>query len=199
VICSEIKKRCWYAPGHNRKGENRRFNIPPVDIFVMDNLAFTVKNIPSKIVMGVQRRTSNADGRSVEDIPACWQDFLKKNMASKIPNRAKTPAMFAVYSDYQSDWAGEYAYMIGSEVTKADKIPTGLAVVRIPAQTYAVFTAAGPMPDALLGIWMSVWGTRLPRAYTFDFEQYDARFTRTENKEVDVYIAVNEEQLKTMQ
>ena len=125
--------------GHKRKGENRRFNIPPVDIFGMDNLTFTVKNIPSKIVMGVQRRTSNADGRSIEDIPACWQDFLKKNMASKIPNRAKTPAMFAVYSDYQSDWAGEYAYMIGSEVTKADKIPTGLAVVRIPAQTYAVF------------------------------------------------------------
>jgi predicted transcriptional regulator YdeE len=55
------------------------------------------------------------------------------------------------------------------------------------------------MPDALLGIWMSVWGTRLPRAYTFDFEQYDARFTRTENKEVDVYIAINEEQFKSMQ
>ena len=111
--------------GTQREGENRRFNIPPVDIFGMDNLTFTVKNIPSKIVMGVQRRTSNADGRSIEDIPACWQDFLKKNMASKIPNRAKTPAMFAVYSDYQSDWAGEYAYMIGSEVTKADKIPQG--------------------------------------------------------------------------
>jgi predicted transcriptional regulator YdeE len=165
----------------------------------MDNLTFTVKKIPAKIVMGVQRRTSNTDGRSIDDIPACWQDYLKKDMASKIPHRAKTPAMFAVYSDYQSDWAGEYSYMIGSEVTKADKIPTGLAVVRIPAQTYAVFTTAGPMPDAILGIWMSVWGTKLPRVYTFDFEQYDARFTRPENKQVDVYIAVNEEQLKTMQ
>jgi predicted transcriptional regulator YdeE len=84
-------------------------------------------------------------------------------------------------------------------VTKADRIPPGLAVVRIPAQTYAVFTAAGPMPDSILLVWGSIWGTRLPRAYTFDFEQYDARFTRSENKEVDVYIAVNEEQFKTMQ
>jgi predicted transcriptional regulator YdeE len=89
--------------------------------------------------------------------------------------------------------------MIGSEVTKADKIPAGLAVTRISPQTYVVFTATGPMPDALLGIWMSVWGTKLPRTYTFDFEQYDARFTRTENKEVDVYIAVNEDQLNAMQ
>ena len=55
------------------------------------------------------------------------------------------------------------------------------------------------MPDALLGVWMSIWGTKLPRAYTFDFEQYDSRFTRPENKEVDVYIAVNEDQLKALQ
>ena len=179
--------------------KNRRYNIPPVDILGMDDLAFTVKKMPGKIVMGVQRRTSNADGRSNTDIPACWQDFLSRNMASKIPHRAKTPAMFAVYSDYESDWTGEYAYMIGSEVTKADMIPAGMAVVRIPAQTYAVFTAAGPMPDSILGVWASIWGTKLPRIYTFDFEQYDARFTRPENKEADVCIAVNEKQLKKMQ
>ncbi len=165
----------------------------------MENPAFTVKQVPGKIVMGVQRRTSNADGRSITDIPACWQDFLSQKMALKIPHRAKRPAMFAVYSDYESDWTGEYAYMIGSEVTKVDKIPPGLAVVRIPTQTYVVFTAAGPMPDALLSIWMSVWGTKLPRAYTYDFEQYDARFTRPENKEIDVYIAINEDQREMMQ
>jgi predicted transcriptional regulator YdeE len=55
------------------------------------------------------------------------------------------------------------------------------------------------MPDALLLVWMSIWGTKLPRAYTFDFEQYDARFARSENKEIDVYIAVNGDQLKTLQ
>ncbi|MDP2796994.1 MAG: GyrI-like domain-containing protein [Methanoregula sp.] len=164
----------------------------------MDDFGFTVKMMPAKIVMGIKRRTSNADGRSVSDIPACWQEFLAQNMAAKITNRAKTPAMFAVYSEYDSDWTGEYAYMIGSEVTKADTVPNGLAVTRIPAQTYAVFTATGPMPDALLAVWMSVWGTNLPRTYTCDFEQYDARFTRPENKEIDVYVAVNEEQIEKM-
>ncbi len=48
---------------------------------------------------------------------------------------------------------GNIPTLIGSEVTKADTIPAGLAVVRIPAQTYAVFTAAGPMPDAILLVW----------------------------------------------
>ena len=183
---------------NHREGEKRRFNIPLTDISGMDDLAFTVKTIPEKIFMGVQRRTSNADGRSIKDIPACWQDFLSLKMASKIPHRAKTPAMFAVYSDYESDWTGEYSYLIGSEVTRADRIPKGLAVVRIPTQTYAVFTAAGQMPDAILGVWMSVWGTKLPRTYTFDFELYDARFTRPDKKEADVYIAIDDEQLKGM-
>ncbi|HZK31074.1 MAG TPA: GyrI-like domain-containing protein [Methanoregula sp.] len=165
----------------------------------MDDLAYSVKKIPGKIVMGVQRRTSNADGRSVKDIPACWQDFFSLNMASKIPDRARTPAMFAVYSDYERDWTGEYSYLIGSEVTRADRIPDGLAVVRIPAQTYAVFTAAGHMPDAVLGVWASVWGTKLPRAYTFDFELYDARLTRPDKKEAEVYIAIDDAQLQGMQ
>jgi predicted transcriptional regulator YdeE len=165
----------------------------------MDESEFTVKKMPAKIIMGIKRRTSNADGRSVADIPACWQDFLSQNVAAKIPNRAKTPAFFAVYSEYESDWTGEYSFMIGSEVTKADMIPEGLAVTRIPPQTYAIFKAAGPMPDALLAVWMSVWGTNLPRAYTCDFEWYDARFTRPENKEIDVYVAINEEELKKLQ
>ena len=181
-----------------RNEKSRRFNIPAADNSGMDGPGFTVKKVPAKIVMGIKRRTSNADGRSVNDIPAFWQEFLAQNMASKITNRSKTPAMFAVYSEYESDWTGEYAYMIGSEVTKADTIPEGLAVTRIPAQTYAVFTAAGPMPDAILAVWMSVWGTNLPRTYTCDFEQYDARFTRPENKEIDVYIAVNEKDIEKM-
>lgn len=183
----------------SRHGKSHRFNIPAADISGMDVPEFTVKKMPAKIIMGIKRRTSNADGRSVTDIPACWQDFLSQNVAAKIPNRAKTPAFFAVYSDYESDWTGEYSFMIGSEVTKADSIPEGLAITRIPAQTYALFKAAGPMPDALLAVWMSVWGTNLPRAYTCDFEWYDSRFTRPENKEIDVYVAINEEELKKLQ
>ncbi len=79
------------------KGNNRRYNIPLVDSFDMDNLAFTVKKMPGKIIMGVQRRTSNADGRSIKDIPACWQDFFSQNMASKIPQRKDTGNVCRVF------------------------------------------------------------------------------------------------------
>jgi hypothetical protein len=53
VICSEIKKRCWYASGQDKEVKNRRFNIPLVNSFGMDDVALSVKKMPGKIVMGV--------------------------------------------------------------------------------------------------------------------------------------------------
>jgi predicted transcriptional regulator YdeE len=163
---------------------------------VMEDVTFTIKKLPAKTVVGISRRTSNADGRSIEDIPTCWQEFLNCNAATKIQNRANPPVMYAVYSDYESDWTGEYAYLIGCGVTRADTVPDGMAVRHIPAQTYALFKARRQMPDALLGVWSCIWGSDLPRAYTCDFEVYDTRFTRPENKEIDVYISIKGDQLR---
>lgn len=157
----------------------------------MLDIPFTLKKIPAFTVIGIPRRTSSADGRSAKDIPAAWSDFLQQNSAAKIKNRALPPAMYAVYSDYESDWRGEYSYLIGAGVTRAITIPEGLEKRVIPAQTYAVFTAKGRMPDEVLAVWSMVWLSDLPRTYTFDFEVYDKRFTSPKQKEVDICIAID--------
>lgn len=157
----------------------------------MDDLVFETRKMPELTVVGVSRRTCNADGRSIQDIPAVWRDFLTRNAAAQIKNRTIPPVMYAVYSDYEKDWTKEYAFLIGCGVTRAPSVPEGLEVRRIPAQTYAHFTAKGEMPQSLLEIWSSVWLSDLPRIYTYDFEVYDQRFTRPTDKEIDVYIAVD--------
>jgi predicted transcriptional regulator YdeE len=159
------------------------------------DIPFTVKKIPSKSIIGISRRTSNADGRSVKDIPAAWTDFLQSNASAKIKNRALPPSMYAVYSDYESDWRGEYSYLIGCGVTRAGIVPKGMDVRHIPAQTYAVFTARGQMPDEVFAVWSAIWLSGLPRTYTFDFEVYDKRFSSPDQKEVDICIAVNPDQM----
>jgi len=164
----------------------------------MLDIAFTIQKIPKITVIGVSRRTSNADGRSVKDIPATWTDFLQQNAAAKIKNRALPPAMYAVYSGYESDWRGGYSYLIGCGVTRAGTLPEGMEVRQIPAQTYAVFTAKGQMPDEVLAVWSLVWLSDLPRTYTFDFEVYDQRFTRPKAKEVDICIAIDPEKMENV-
>jgi predicted transcriptional regulator YdeE len=127
---------------------------------------------------------------------AAWAAFLQMNASAKIKNRAVPPTMYAVYSDYESDWRGEYSYVIGCGVTRAGTVPEGLEVKKIPAQTYAVFNAKGQMPDEVLAVWSLVWLSDLQRTYTFDFEVYDQRFTRPKAKEVDVCIGIDPEKME---
>ena len=163
------------------------------------DIPFTVKKIPAKTVIGIARRTSNADGRSITDIPATWTAFLQQNATAKIKNRALPPTMYAVYSDYASDWKGEYSYMIGCGVTRAGTVPEGMEVRKIPAQTYVVFNAKGRMPDEVVAAWSMIWLSELPRTYTYDFEVYDKRFTSPRQKEVDICIAVDQKMMKAAQ
>jgi predicted transcriptional regulator YdeE len=176
-----------------------RFNFSAADIPGMLDIPFTIKKIPDRTVIGLSRRTSNADGRSMKDIPATWTDFLQQNAAAKIKNRALPPIMYAVYSDYESDWRGEYAYLIGCGVTRSGTVPEGMEVRQIPAQTCAVFTAKGQMPDEVLAVWSMVWLSDLPRTYTYDFEVYDKRFTSPKQKEVDVFVAIDPEKMNQVQ
>jgi len=160
------------------------------------DLPFTVKNIPARTVVGIARRTTGADGRRTKDLMAAWAAVLRTNASAKIKNRAVPPIMYAVYSDYETDWRGAFSYLIGCGVTRAGTVPEGMEVRKIPAQTYAVFSAKGQMPDEVLAIWSMVWLSDLPRTYTFDFEVYDSRFTRPKAREVDVCVAVDPEEIK---
>lgn len=160
----------------------------------MDGLNYTIKKLPARTVVGTARRTSNADAAGT--IPGCWQEFLLNKGPERIAHRVNPPVMYAVYSDYEKDWTGTYSYLLGCGVTRADRVPEGMEVRHIPAQTYAVFTAKGKMPDEIVGVWANIWSSDLPRTYTFDFEVYDKRFTRPVAKEADVYVAVDPERLK---
>ena len=166
-----------------------RFHIP-----AMDGLNYTVKKLPARTVIGIARRTSNAE--ALDTIPRCWQEFLVNNAPARIPHRVNPPVMYAVYSDYEKDWTKPYSYLLGCGVTRADKVPEMMEVRNIPPQTYAVFKAKGRMPDEIYGVWANVWSSELPRTYTYDFEVYDKRFTRPVAKEADVYVAVDPERLE---
>lgn len=167
-----------------------RFNISyAVRFYEMDGLKFAIKKLPARTVVGIARRTRNAEAQ--ESIPGCWQEFLTGNMVARIPHRAAPPVMYAVYSDYEKDWTGYYSYLLGCGVSRADTVPDGMEVRRIPPQSYAVFRAKGRMPDEIVGVWANIWSSELPRTYTYDFELYDKRFTRPSAKEAEVWVAVD--------
>ena len=126
---------------------------------------------------------------STAKIPALWERFFHERIAETIPNKKPQGPVIAAYTKYESDHTGPYSLVLGLEVSSLTSIPSGMTGLTIPAGQFLVFTAQGPMPNALIETWTSVWnhfreGIGHRRLYTADYEIH------RDDVRVEVYIAV---------
>ncbi|MCD8562729.1 MAG: GyrI-like domain-containing protein [Alphaproteobacteria bacterium] len=112
-------------------------------------------------------------------------------MGQKISNKADD-IIFAVYSDYEGDHEAPYRVTIGYRVNNDTPAPEGLHSVRIEGQDYAVMSAGGRQPQALIETWEAIWAGDLPRTYKTDFELYGPRFFEEGVHEVLVHVGLEE-------
>jgi predicted transcriptional regulator YdeE len=130
-------------------------------------------------VIGITVRTSNeAEMRSSDArIPALWNEYFAAGVTARIPNRTPDQSTFAVYTEYESDHTGPYSLVLGQQVSSLDQIPDKMVGLNIPAGRYLVFSADGPVPDAIVAAWREIWtyfqdNPHYKRAYSSDFEVY---------------------------
>ena len=147
-------------------------------------------------VVGIAVRTSNAEQMTAaRPIGKQWERLFREGVLAAIPNKADGNIL-AVYSDYASDKDGEYTYLLGARVTKAESVPAGMTVKNVPAGRYAVFTSErGPVQKVVVEMWQRVWATPKSalggeRTYKTDFEIYDQRAQNPADSVVDLYVAV---------
>lgn len=141
-------------------------------------------------VIGIALRADNSDPAVGEKIGAHWQRFFSEGVPGRIPN-AVDGASIAVYTDYEGDHSKPYTLIVGLRVAADAEPPDGMVKVHVPAQTYAMITAKGPMPDAVVEAWQTIWASDLTRAYSADFEVYDDRAQDPAHAEVDILIAIS--------
>ena len=73
---------------------------------------------PEFSIIGIQVRTSNAKETTGQgDIPKQWSKFYKEGIADKIPNKLDS-TIYAVYTNYASDYNGAYDFIIGMKVER---------------------------------------------------------------------------------
>jgi predicted transcriptional regulator YdeE len=160
----------------------------------------TADQLPEIKLVGITCRTSNAKifeaDPSTNPIVITIQKYMQDNLASRIQSRVNPGRTFCVFTDYESDFTGDYTYLIGEEVTSFDETPDGFEKLTIPAQDYTKFTnEPGPMPDVCIDMWQKIWkmdesdfGGK--RAYIADFEIYDERSADHKNTVLDIYIGI---------
>lgn len=152
-------------------------------------------------LVGITCRTSNAKifeaDPSTNPIAVTVQKYIHDGLAQKIKSRKNPGTTFSVFTNYESDFNGDYTYFIGEEVPSFDEIPEGAETLIIPIQNYVKFTnESGPMPDVCIDMWKNIWkmdesdfGGK--RAYIADFEVYDERSLDNKNTVLDIYIGIN--------
>lgn len=152
---------------------------------------------PEFSIIGIQVRTSNAKETTGQgDIPKQWSKFYKEGIANKIPNKLD-PTIYAVYTNYASDYNGAYDFIIGMKVSDISDVPPGMVAKKIPSGRFAIITSAkGPVEQVVPQAWQRVYsldaGKQLAgtRAYGGDFEMYDQRSLNPQDAQVDLYIGL---------
>jgi predicted transcriptional regulator YdeE len=143
-------------------------------------------------IIGISVRTTNKANQSARDIGKLWQRFYAENLLGKIPDKVSDD-IFSIYTDYKSDYTEPYTIILGLQVNTLENIPNGLVGRQFPAENFLTFTAKGPMPQAVIDVWVDIWqrDKELQRRYTYDFEVYGAKSQRGNDSEVDIYVATN--------
>ena len=147
---------------------------------------------PFKLI-GIAVRTTNENNKAAYDLGKLWEKFYSEDISGKIPNK-ESHEIYAIYTDYQTDYTGYYITTIGLKVSSLDEIPEGLIGREFIGGDYQKFVAKGKMPNAVLNTWKEIWSKddELNRKYTADFEIYGQKSQNGENSEVEVFIAIEE-------
>lgn len=140
-------------------------------------------------VVGISILTDHT--KATEDINALWERFFKESVGQYVPDKVNDN-IYAVYSDYAGDHEKPYRVTIGYRVN-GRVTPDHMTRICIIDQQYAILSAAGEQPKALLEAWEAVWSGDLPRSYKTDFELYGPRFFEDGINEVLIHIGIQDQ------
>lgn len=152
------------------------------------------QNIRKFNIIGISTRTTNNNGQAAQDIEALWEKFWGQNIQEQIPNKVSNE-IYAVYTDYETDFTGYYTTIIGLPVSSLANIPEGFIGLTIETDNYQKFISKGKMPDAVVNTWLEIWGNEelnTKRAYKADFTVHGTKYYDGDQAEVETFISVIE-------
>ncbi|PLK44512.1 GyrI-like domain-containing protein [Emticicia sp. TH156] len=143
-------------------------------------------------VIGISSRTTNANGQSAIDIEKLWGRFWGEEIQKQIPNRVNDD-IYAVYTDYETDFTGPYTTIVGMAVSSLETIPEGFVGLTIESDVYKPFVSKGKMPEAVFNTWLEIWQNKtMKRAYKADFTVHGKKYYDGDDAEVETFISVTE-------
>ena len=141
-------------------------------------------------VVGIKEWTTIKEGENSVSIPKFWQNTSKEKFM-QIGSLANTEITGILGVCGQGDEQSGFYYWIAAATTK--DCPPDLEELQIPASTWAVFEAVGPMPKAIQDVWWRIFSEWFPNsgyehADSPDFEWYADGDNSAEDYRSEVWI-----------
>lgn len=78
----------------------------------------TITELPEIKLLGILCRTNSTSEMNISTakIAPTIQKYFQQAVGEEIPNRKNPGTTYCVYTDYKSDFTGDYTYFIGEEV-----------------------------------------------------------------------------------
>jgi hypothetical protein len=118
--------------------------------------------LPEIKIVGITCRTNNVaeSNAHLAQIGLTMGKFFTENLPDQISYRKNPGITYCVYTNYESDFNGDYTYFIGEEVTAFDdsNIAKRFSQLVIPTSNYTKFTnIPGEMPKVCIDMWHRIW------------------------------------------
>ena len=134
------------------------------------------------------------------DITAVWQEYGADGTMGRLiacmPENPVMKGLLGICFSSELD-AKRFPYGIGVEYDGRD-VDDDLEIVTIPANTYAVFTSKGKMPDAFIETYHRIVTEFFPQSAQYEyaenveFEVYSSEYISNPDYHCEIWIAVNE-------
>jgi len=153
-------------------------------------MKYEIVELEEKVVTGIKIKTTNQDGKAIQDIGMTWQKLFANGIYEKIPNKINGKTI-GLYTEYEGDYTRPYTFIAGAEVSQEVQIGEEIESIVIPKGKYAKFVITGDVQNSVGKAWQEIWNMDLKRKYTCDFEEYQNNSEDMQKQEIHIYIALD--------
>lgn len=154
-------------------------------------MKYEIVELEEKVVVGIRIRTTNQDGKAMQDIGTTWQKLFANGIYENIQNKANNKTI-GLYTEYEGDYTKPYIFIAGAEVNQKAESHQEIASKVIPKGKYAKFVIMGDVQNSVGQAWQEIWNMNLKRKYTCDFEEYQNNLSDMQKQEIHIYIAIED-------
>ena len=193
-----FQKETGRVPGDFRKTRSSFRSFPVLDINLKTKKGDIIMIEPKIVekegfmVIGPAIRTTGDNEENFKRIPNFWIECNNNKVFETIPNLINNNTCYGICLDMKGN---EFTYMAAVEVSTLEQIPENMIGREIPRAKYAIFTARGPVTQAVQDMTRYIYGEWVSKseyslAESPDFELYDERFNDSDDCEVDIYVPI---------